>query len=93
MSTLRKYRIKVEERQNGDKYYTPQVGTPKLIGRRSVYLFTDWKNIISDGESSSTSSINYPTEQGAKELIDRYKENISIQEGNQVKKISFIEVD
>jgi hypothetical protein len=57
MSTLRKYRIKVEERQNGDKYYTPQVGTPKLIGRRSVYLFTDWKNIISDGESSSTSSM------------------------------------
>jgi hypothetical protein len=56
-------------------------------------LFTDWENIISDGESSSTSSINYPTEQGAKELIDRYKENISIQEGNQVKKISFIEVD
>ncbi len=29
----RMYRIKVEERQNGNKYFTPQVGTPKLIGR------------------------------------------------------------
>ena len=38
-----KYRIKVEEKNNGEKRYIPQVATPKLtICKRSVYPWLDW---------------------------------------------------
>jgi len=38
------YRIKVEEKNNGEKQYIPQVATPKLtIGKHSVYPWLDWK--------------------------------------------------
>jgi hypothetical protein len=41
------YRIKVEEKNNGKKQYTPQVATPKLtICKRSVYPWLDWYNLI-----------------------------------------------
>jgi len=41
------YRIKVEEKNNGEKRYIPQVGEPKLtFCLRSVYPKIDWKNLI-----------------------------------------------
>ena len=41
------YRIKVEEKNNGEKQYIPQVATPKLtICKRSVYPWLDWYNLI-----------------------------------------------
>jgi hypothetical protein len=41
------YRIKVEEKNNGEKRYIPQVATPKLtICKRSVYPWLDWYNLI-----------------------------------------------
>ena len=40
------YRIKVEEKNNGEKQYIPQVATPKLtICKRSVYPWLDWDNL------------------------------------------------
>ena len=43
------YRIKVEEKNNGEKQYIPQVATPKLtICKRSVYPWLDWDNLYPD---------------------------------------------
>ena len=40
------YRIKVEECNNGKKYYIPQIGEPKLtFCKRSVYPWLDWDNL------------------------------------------------
>lgn len=41
------YRIKVEEKNNGQKSYIPQIGEHKLtFCLRSVYPRIDWKNLI-----------------------------------------------
>lgn len=41
------YRIKVEEKNNGEKRYIPQAATPRLtICKRSVYPWLDWYNLI-----------------------------------------------
>ena len=41
------YRIKVEECNNGKKYYIPQIGEPKLtFCKRSVYPWMQWKGLI-----------------------------------------------
>ena len=40
------YRIKVEEKNNGEKLYIPQVGTPKLkILSRTQHLWLEWDNL------------------------------------------------
>ena len=40
------YRIKVEEKNNGQKHYIPQVGEPKLLGGKIPYLYLKWKSLI-----------------------------------------------
>ena len=53
------YRIKVEVKNNGEKQYIPQVGTPKLtICKRSVYPWLDWKNLFSN--SMRNAILKYP---------------------------------
>lgn len=48
------YRIKVEEKNNGQKHYIPQVGEPKLtFCLRSVYPRIDWKNLIPTYKTTS----------------------------------------
>jgi hypothetical protein len=40
------YRIKIEEKNNGETWYIPQVGEDRLRLGRFIHLYIDWENII-----------------------------------------------
>ena len=85
------YRIKVEEKNNGEKQYIPQVGTPKLtICKRSVYPWIDWKNLDKHPKYPYIYHNGFTTEQEAEEVIDFYKEEMKRQEENKVKSVYYI---
>ena len=65
-----KFRIKIDERHNGEKTYQPQVREFFLIG---------WKNIISNGSNIFTSSLmscTWSTEEEALKVIENYKNHL-----------------
>ena len=72
------YRIKIEERNNGEKLYIPQVGTPKLRTGRVVWLGTNWENIITHHNryiALNGMTESYNTEQEALNVIESFKKN------------------
>lgn len=95
-----KYRIKIEERNNGDKWYIPQVGTTKLkIGKFDI-LSTEWKNIIEDKSPheppfwvSSLAEDAYNTEQKAFNVIEGYKKYLIDQKAKEVKSTTYKTID
>lgn len=65
-----KFRIKIDERHNGEKVYQPQVKEFFLIG---------WKNIITDGTnyfSSSLMSCTWLNEEAALKVVENYKNHL-----------------
>jgi hypothetical protein len=85
------YRIKVEEKNNGEKQYIPQVGTPKLtIGKRSVYPWLDWKNLDKHPNSPFRYRNGFTTEQEAEEVIESHKKQVERIELDKVKSVYFI---
>jgi len=90
------YRIKIEERNNGEKRYIPQVGTPKLRTGRVVWLGTNWENIITQYNryiltNGMTESHN--TEEGALNVIEGFKKSILEEEGYKMKSTTFKTID
>jgi len=90
------YRIKIEERNNGEKLYIPQVGTPKLRTGRVVWLGTNWENIITHHNryiltNGMTEAHN--TEEGALNVIEGFKKSILEEEGYKVKSTTFKTID
>jgi len=90
------YRIKIEEKNNGEKRYIPQVGTPKLRTGRVVWLGTNWENIITQYNryiltNGMTESHN--TEQEALNVIESFKKNILEEDGNKVKSTTYKTID
>jgi len=91
------YRIKIEEKNNGEKGYIPQVGKLKISGlwikRQSIV----WYNIIhSHGNTfglSKTTSAAYKTEESALKVIEDYKNKDVIEEGNKVKSTTYKMID
>lgn len=86
------YRIKIEERNNGEKRYIPQVGKTKLRTGRIIWLNTNWENIITQYNryiltNGMTESHN--TEKDALNVIEGYKKSILEEEGKKVKSITF----
>ena len=92
-----KYRIQVETTNGGEKKYTPQFGKPKLtIGKRSVYPWLDWYNIVEGlGRVSLDKStrMTYKTEEEALKIIEWYKKVVRRLEKSEVKSIEYIDVD
>ena len=99
------YRIKVEECNNGKKYYIPQIGTPKLtFCKRSVYPGEDWKNLIPIFIKKPTilkvdiRPLNVEcicnSEQEAEDIINFHKKEIQEEmertKGEEVKNVYFI---
>ena len=84
------YRIKVEVKNNGEKQYIPQVGTPRLtFGKRSVYPWLEWKNL--DKHPNSTYRYcGFTTEQEAEEVIEFHKKEVERIELNKVKSVYYI---
>ncbi len=91
------YRIKIEERYNGEKGYIPQTCKVEVFGgwikRQSIV----WYNIIhSNGNTfglSKTTSAAYKTEESALKVIEDYKNKYVIEEGNKVKSITYKMID
>ena len=90
------YRIKIEERNNGEKHYIPQVGTPKLRTGRIIFLNTNWENIITHHNrymSSNGMTELYNTEQEALNVIEGYKKSILEEDGKKVKSTTYKTID
>ena len=94
------YRIKIEEKNNGDKWYIPQVGTPKLKIGKFDFLSKEWHNIIEDKPSlkpsfwvSSLAEYAYKTEQQALDVIEGYKQYLIDQKANKVKSTTYKMID
>jgi hypothetical protein len=92
------YRIKIEEKNNGQKHYIPQVC--KLEIKKTLFGQTQelvWYNIIHDyGKTfglSETMSVTYGTEKSALKVIEDYKNKDVIKEGNKVKSITYKMID
>lgn len=90
------YRIKIEEKNNGEKVYIPQVGEPRLKLGRFTHLYTDWENIIPQYNhfiTTKTMSHSYPTEQEALDIIEQYKQYLSNKIGKEVKSTTYKMID
>ena len=90
------YRIKIEEKNNGEKGYIPQVGEPRLKLGRFVHLYTDWENIIPKHDYFITEeymSYSYPTEQEALDIIEQYKQYLPNKIGKEVKSTTYKMID
>lgn len=91
------YRIKIEERNNGEKGYTPQTCKLEVFGgwikRQSIV----WYNIIHDHGNtfalSKTTSVVYKTEESALKVIEDYKNKDFIEEANKVKSTTYKMID
>ncbi len=91
-----KYRIEIEERNNGEKRYIPQVGIPSLKIGKFDFFSIKWSNIIETTTSFWTSSlaqVSYCTEQEALDVIEGYKKYLIKQKGKETKKITYKTVE
>jgi hypothetical protein len=92
------YRIKIEEKNNGEKGYIPQACKLESFGgywtkRQSIV----WYNIIHDHGNtfglSKTTSVAYKTEESTLKVIEDYKNKDIIEEGNKVKSTTYKMID
>ena len=89
---MSQYRIEIEERKNGEKWYIPQVGIPSLKIGKFDFFSTKWRNIIEQTDSffyTAYAQISYDTEQKALDLIEKYKKYLIDIEGKEVKSTSY----
>lgn len=91
------YRIKIEEKNNGEKSYTPQKEELWVSGGWVKRQEMRWYNIIhSHGYTfglSQTVGASYKTEEGALKIIEAYKNKDIIEEGNKVKSTTYKTID
>ena len=86
------YRIKIEERYNGEKRYIPQVSrlvnTGGWIKRQKIV----WDNILTyvyGHRTDSSIKHSYSTEQEALENVESYKKQIDKKIGEEVKSVTY----
>ena len=91
------YRIKIEEKYNGEILYIPQVCELKITGKWIKRQELVWYNIIGDGELtmalSETSTAKYKTEEYALKIIENHKNVDVIREGNKIKSTTYKIID
>jgi hypothetical protein len=86
------YRVKIEEKNNGEKRYIPQT----IYEKRLFGLFSSWGSIIKSHEYglpifevSTSLSISYDSEKKAEQIINEFKEYTDDLEGKKMKRISY----
>jgi hypothetical protein len=96
---MKRYRVKIEERNNGEKRYTPQVGNVSIIGKWQLNLHTNWENILVDDlnklqivQTNRLTSYSYRTEQEALNAIEKYKKWLNEEFYTKTKSITYKEV-
>ncbi len=91
------YRIKIQEKNNGQKTYTPQVGKLKISGLWIKRQEIVWHTIVhAHGNTfglSETTTLAYKTEEAALKVIEDYKNKDVIEEGNKVKSTTYKMID
>ena len=91
------YRIKIQEKNNGEKGYIPQVGKLKISGLWIKKQEIVWYTIVhAHGNTfglSETITVGYATEEAALKLIEDYKNKDVIEEGNKVKSTTYKMID
>ena len=91
------YRIKIEELNNGEKLYIPQVC--KLEIKKRMFRQTQelvWYNIHKIGVSfgsSNTITVRYGNEEDALKMIEGHKNKNKIEKDNEVKRITYKMID
>ena len=91
------YRIKIEERNDGQKLYIPQVC--KLEIKKRLFKQTQelvWYNIYKIGGafgSSATITAKYGNEEDALKVIEGHKNRYQIEEDNKVKSTTYKTID
>ena len=83
------YRIKIEERNNGEKRYIPQVSRLVISGGWIKRQRIDWDNILTYHTTSSVIKHSYSTEQDALENVESYKKQIEKKNGEEVKSVTY----
>ena len=89
------YRIKITERNNGTKVYTPQVGVPVSKVLKWLGVSESWLNIIEENGSFTeleTISHVFKLESKALEVVERYKQYQQNKQGEQTKEITYKQV-
>ncbi len=92
------YRIKIEERNNGQKLYIPQVGKLLKVGnwiKKKEEIV--WYNILKAYETtlavSTTIAAKYGNEEDALKVIGDYKNKHQVGKDNKVKSTSYKMID
>jgi hypothetical protein len=86
------YRIKIEERNNGEKRYIPQVSRLVISGGWIKRQRIVWDNILTYDYGHRTSSVikhSHSTEQEALDFIESYKKEIEKMNGEEVKSVTY----
>jgi hypothetical protein len=87
------YRIKIEERNNGQKLYTPQVC--KLEIKKRLFKQTQelvWYNIHKIGVAFGTSTTicaKYGNEEDALKVIESYKNKHQVEKDSKIKSVTY----
>lgn len=93
---MSEYRIKIEEKNNGEVRYIPQVGTPQLRIGKFDFLSLSWENIIQREFSGTygyftakTITESHDKEENALLIIEKFKKYLLIEEGKNMKSITY----
>jgi hypothetical protein len=95
---MNNYRIVIEERNNGQKLYTPQVCKLE-IKKRGFFRQTQelvWYNIYKIGAAfgrSTTIGAKYGNEEDALKVIENYKNKHQVEKDNEVKSTTYKMID
>ncbi len=91
------YRIQINELQNGDKRYIPQVS--KLVIKNRLFQQTQeiiWYNLLQDGGRfalSTTTTESFDKEEDALNIITNYRGIDSYEEGKKLKSTTYKMID
>ena len=93
---MRKYRIRINVLNNGEKEYIPQVGTPSFSLGKYINLKYKWRNItrgyIGNFNTCTSKVYYYDSEEKAMEIIESYKDYLSKKEGDEINKTIYKEL-
>lgn len=94
---MSQYRIKIEERYNGEKLYIPQILELKIIRTVLQRQRLVWYNIVrgSDGfiTTSESMAAGYATEADALQVIEDHKNKEKILAGKKIKSVTYKMID
>jgi len=86
------YRIKIEERNNGEKRYIPQVSRLVISGGWIKRQRIVWDNILTYDYGHRADNVirhSYSKEQDALDIIESHKKEIEKKNGEEVKSVTY----